>query len=257
MQRFTADDDLSGAEFRDTRLRGARFHGADLSGVVMRGVEVEGVDIDSPWLPHTGPLLVNGVDVAPFVEAELDRRFPGRAQRTAETPEDLRAAWAALEGAWADAVERAAGLPVDVVEQSVAGEWSFAQTLRHLVLATDLWFRKTVLEVDAPFHAFGLAHSDDQPGDGPLAGVAFTDEHPSFAAVLEARADRQGEVRAFLADVTTERLDEPRPNPWAPDHEETVRTCLHTVLEEEWEHLRYALRDLDTLTTAPAPAPTD
>ena len=160
----------------------------------------------------------------------------------------------AVQAAWATTVE---STPRSLVDAHVEDEWSLAQTLRHLVLATDLWFRKTVLEADDPFHPFGLAHDGDQPGGGPLAGAAFTEQHPSFAAVLEARADRQGEVRAFLADVTTERLDEPRRNPWAPDHEETVRTCLHTVLEEEWEHLRYALRDLDTLTTAPAPAPTE
>jgi hypothetical protein len=30
-----------------------------------------------------------------------------------------------------------------------------------------------------------------------------------------------------------------------PDYEETVLSCLHTILEEEWEHLRFAVRDLD------------
>jgi hypothetical protein len=36
-------------------------------------------------------------------------------------------------------------------------------------------------------------------------------------------------------------------NPWAPDHPETVLSCLHTILEEEWEHHRYAVRDLDAI----------
>jgi hypothetical protein len=30
-----------------------------------------------------------------------------------------------------------------------------------------------------------------------------------------------------------------------PDYEEAVLSCLHTILEEEWEHLRFAVRDLD------------
>src|SRR5512144_2210412 len=81
MARFTRSDELRGAEFVDADLRGARFVEADLSGVVMRGVQVEGADIDAPWLlSGEGSLLVNGIDVAPLVEAELNRRFPGRAE---------------------------------------------------------------------------------------------------------------------------------------------------------------------------------
>lgn len=40
-------------------------------------------------------LLVNGVDVVPLVDTELNRRFPGRELREAEDPDGLRAAWAA------------------------------------------------------------------------------------------------------------------------------------------------------------------
>ena len=38
-----------------------------------------------------------------------------------------------------------------------------------------------------------------------------------------------------------------RKNPWAPDHEESTLSCLHVILEEEWEHHRYAVRDLDAI----------
>src|SRR6478736_10112296 len=107
MATFTGSDDLAAAEFVDTDLRGARFVGADLSGVVMRGVQVDGADIDAPWLlSGDASLLVNGVDVAPFVAAELDRRFPGRSQQRAEDPDGLRAAWEAVEDTWAATVER-------------------------------------------------------------------------------------------------------------------------------------------------------
>ena len=78
MATFTRSDELQGAEFLDADLRGARFVKADLSGVVMRGVQLQGAEIDSPWLcDGDNFLLVNGVDVLPFVEAELNRRFPG------------------------------------------------------------------------------------------------------------------------------------------------------------------------------------
>jgi hypothetical protein len=99
---------LRGARFANTNLREARFVASDLSGVVMRGVDVQGAQIDAPWLLEgDGSLLVNDVDVAPFVDAELDRRFPGRAERRVSDPGGLRAAWAALEHSWAATRERA------------------------------------------------------------------------------------------------------------------------------------------------------
>jgi hypothetical protein len=73
----------------------------------------------------------------------------------------------------------------------------------------------------------------------------------SYAEVLEARAGRVAMVRDFLATVTSDELAATRKNPWAPDHPETTRSCLHVILEEEWEHHRYAVRDLDTIEAKP------
>ena len=157
---FGESDDLQGAEFVDVNLKGARFVGADLSGVVMRGVEVAAADIDAPWLLEGDTFLrVNGVDVIPFVEAELNARFPGRAERRAEDPEGLRAAWAAVERTWAVTLDRVAALPSGWRDVSVDGEWSFTQTLRHLVLATDMWLGRAILENEQPFHPLGLAYT--------------------------------------------------------------------------------------------------
>lgn len=97
-------------QFVDADLRGARFHRADLSGAVMRAVDVDGADIDAPWLSD-GSLLVNGVDVAEYVESELCRRFPGRERRTAQDPDGLRAAWSVLEDAWAAVLARVEAMP--------------------------------------------------------------------------------------------------------------------------------------------------
>jgi hypothetical protein len=247
MVTFTRADDLRGAEFVNADLRRARFVGADLSGVVMRGVQVEGAEIDAPWLHEDNGLRVNGVDVAPLVEAELNRRFPGRAERYAKDPAGLRAAWAALERTWAATLERVAAMPAGTVDESVAGEWSFAQTLRHLVLATDVWLRRSVLGIEHPFHPLGLAHASAEE-DG-LDMSVFTTGAPTYEEVLEARAGRVAMVREFIATVTPELLTEKRPNPWDPEYSETVRSCLHVILEEEWEHHRYAVRDLDVIAS--------
>jgi uncharacterized protein YjbI with pentapeptide repeats len=250
MAAFTRFDDLQGAEFVDTDLRGARFVGADLSGVVMRGVQVENADIDAPWLADGEFLRVNGVDVIPFVEAELNRRLPGRADRRAEDPDGLRGAWAALERTWAATLERVAAMPAGAVDVSVDGEWSFAQTLRHLVLATDMWLGQAILELEQPFHPLGLLDTGTE-ADGRDVSV-FTTVTPTYAEVLEARADRVARVRNFLAGVTSDELAATRKNPHDANGQETVLSCLHVILEEEWEHLRYALRDLEAIEASEA-----
>ncbi len=75
----------------------------------------------------------------------------------------------------------------------------------------------------------------------------FTTVTPSYAEVLEVRAGRVAMVRDFLATVTSDVLAETHHNPWAPEHPETTLSCLHVILHEEWEHHRYAVRDLDAI----------
>ena len=208
----------------------------------MRGVDVRGLDIDAPWLTD-GALLVNGVDVVPLVEAELNRRFPGRELRHAEDPDGLRAAWVALERAWAAAVDRVVSMPDGAADISIDGEWSFAQTLRHLTFATDAWLGKAILRLPQPFHPLGQPHAEYET-DG-LDMSIFPAARPTFAQVLDLRAERQTMVRDFLTGVTPELLAEPRPSAWSPEHEEPVLHCLHVIFDEEWEHLRFAVRDLD------------
>ncbi|MEV5967336.1 DinB family protein [Kribbella sp. NPDC051952] len=241
MATFGRSDELKEARFVDVNLRGARFLESDLSEVVMRGIDARNMDIDAPWISDKDSYLrVNGVDVSAFVEAELDRRFPGRSQRRAQDPEGLRSAWAAVEATWASTLERAAAMPAGSVDVSVDGEWSFAQTLRHLVHGTDMWMGRAILELDRPFHPIGQAYTADEAGSAPSA-------IPPYAEVLEVRADRLALVRDFIASVTPEELDAARKNPHSPARPETVRSCLHVLLDEAWEHHRFAVRDLDAI----------
>jgi hypothetical protein len=233
------------ARFVDEDLRGARFVRSALAGAVIRGGDVRGLDIDAPWLKG-GVLMVNGVDVVPFVEAELNQRFPGRSLRHADEPAGLRTAWAWVERAWAAAVERIRLMPAGSVDASVDGEWSFAQTLRHLVFATDAWLGKAILRLPQPFHPLGQPHAEYKTDGYDMS--LFTTARPAFADVLEVRAERQAQVRAFLATVTPQLLAEPRATVWSAEHEAPVLHGLNVILNEEWEHLRFALRDLDALT---------
>lgn len=246
-------ESLRSRTFKNRTLRESRFIGCDLGDVVVRGSDVAGLEIDSPWLLEGDTkLLVNGVDVVPLVDAELSRRFPGRELRGAADPDGLRAAWEVLERTWAATLDRVAAMPAGTVDASVDDEWSFAQTLRHLVMATDTWLGKAILEKEQPYHPIGLPN-DDNDTDAYDESVFYADTS-SFENVVEARAERQTMVREFLGSVISEELAQPRKNPHAPDYQETVLSCLHTILEEEWEHHRYAVRDLDTLGTAQSAA---
>jgi hypothetical protein len=236
--------DLTGARFRKVQLNDARFRMVDLSGVVMRDVSFSGATIDG----EIDGLQINGVPVAPLIEAELTRREPARGMLRASDPAGLRAAWAALEQSWSASYVRVAAMPAGTVDVSVEDEWSFAQTLRHLVFATDAWIG-AIQGNDRPFHPWGVPFTDlaefvERPDD---IGVD-KDAAPSYAEVLDLRADRVARVRDFLAGVSPERLAEECEGPiWEGGERLSVLRCLRVILNEECEHHRFAERDLDLI----------
>ena len=154
--------DLSGAELRAVDLTGARLRAVNLSGAVMRNVELAGVDIHG----EIGNLTINGVDIEPLVDAELDRRYPDRAKMRPAGPAGFREAWDILERLWGQTVERARRLPPELLHESVDGEWSFIETLRHLVFATDAWVRRAILGDPSPWDPLDLPWDEmpDTPG---------------------------------------------------------------------------------------------
>jgi hypothetical protein len=241
MTTYSGTDEFEGATFVRTSLRGATLRFSDVRGVTMRSVDVGGLDIDSHDLGF-GSLLVNGVDVVPLVEAELDRRFPGRELRTATTPDGLRAAWVAVQAAWQETV---AGTPPELVDAHVEDEWSLAQTLRHLVLATDAWLRGAILGVPQPFHEIGQLFTGAEEMGFDMS--VFRADPPPYDEVLAVRADHQQQVTDFLATCTVEVLAEERQDPWGGEWRPSVGDCVRVILDEEWAHLRYARRDLALL----------
>ena len=102
MTTYSGSKDFEGASFVNTSFKGATVRFSDVSGMTMRSVDVNGLEIDSHDL-FFGTLLVNGVDVVPLVDAELNRRFPGRELQNAQTVEGLREGWEAVQrtsGRW-------------------------------------------------------------------------------------------------------------------------------------------------------------
>ena len=249
--RFYAGEGGGSAQFRGARfdvadLRGARFTDCDLTGVTIRDGWLVNVSISG----YLSNVTVNGVDVTDFVNAELDRRHPERVQfREGQSADDVRAIWDTIERLWAQATERAGRLPTAVLDQQVNEEWSFAQTLRHLVFITDAWASRTVLDQEVPYHPLGLPQSWYPAADAAALGIDLT-ARPGYDEVLAARADRMAVMRRIVADLTDEdlgRLCRRSPAPGYPDEKRTVIDCIAVVMDEEIEHHRFALRDLALL----------
>ncbi|HET7014240.1 MAG TPA: DinB family protein [Streptosporangiaceae bacterium] len=236
--------DLSGALMRAVDLADARFLGVNLTGAVMRGVELVNVDIYGELQNVT----INGVDVWPLVDAELSRRYPDRAKMRPSDPAGFVEAWDTLERLWNKTVERARQLPPELLHESVGGEWSFIETLRHLVFASECWVSRAMLGDPTPWHALSLPW--DEMRDTP--GVPRDREvRPSLDAVLELRRDRMATVRRVIEGLTDASLaadTEPVEGVgWPPPRSFPVREVLSVVLNEEWEHRLYAERDLAVL----------
>ncbi len=266
------DEDMSGSTFQRVRLRGATFEDADLSGISLRSIWMKDADLRGVMLPDVrmrgmgfrdveidgeieGRFVLNGVDVAPLVEAELNRLDPDRALLRPTDADGFRAAWAMLERRWAALVARARTFPPEQLHASVGGEWSFVQTLRHLAFATECWLLRAIQGEPRPWQPLSLPW-DEAP---PTEGVPHDrDARPDLDAALALRLERAGRVRAHIATLTDEELagmTVPVTEPGWPESESfPVRECLLTILREEWEHRRFAERDLDALEAGAAGA---
>ncbi len=247
------DQDLSGARFERVSLRDARMHRINFSGAKIRGAAFHNVHMIGLELWNveiTGELnnvTINGVDVAPLVEAELNRRMPERAKMRPTDVAGFQEAWAILGRLWAETVESARSLPEDLLHDSVGGEWSFIQTLRHLNFASNVWVARMIMGNPSPWHRLDLPW-DEAPGwdDIPWDREA----RPALDTVLAERGERQAMVGRVIGSLTDEQLASTvsctAPG-WPQLEDFPFKECLLIVLNEEWEHRCFAERDLATL----------
>ena len=250
MTTYSGTKEFEGATFVRASFKGATLRFSDVSGVTMRGVDLDGLDVDSHDL-FFGSLIVNGVDVVPFGDAARTRQGPGRELPKSQTVAGRREGWVAVQSAWQETVE---GTPPDLVDAHVEDEWSLAQTLRHLVLATDAWLHGGILRMQQPFHEIGQIFTGAAEMGFDLS--IFRTTPPAYEEILAVRAERQGQVTEFLATATPELLAEERDDPWGGgDWHPTVGDCVRVILEEEWAHLRYVRRDLALLREASPASP--
>lgn len=238
--------DLSGSTFYDVDLADTDFRSVNFARVRMRGVDLCDVEISG----ELKNVVINGIDVVPLVEAERERRDPLLAKMRPADADGFREAWTILDDLWAGTIDRARKLTPEQLNAPVEDEWSFLQTLRHLVFATDSWVRRALLGDPAPWHPLGLSWAEAEArylGDF----TPLWDARPSLEEVLALREDRVSGVREVLKTLTDEKLNgqtTPVGGPgWPPPEAMPVREVLGTVLNEEYLHRQYAERDLDRL----------
>jgi len=241
---------LTGTDFHEVRFNDAHFRDVDLRGIDVRGAvmtgKLRGVELwDVELSGEIGRLVVNGVDVGPYVEAELDRLMPERVLMRPSDPDGFRTGFATIERLWDGTVERAQRLPPEALHRSVDGEYSFIQTLRHLGFATACWVGMALGD-PKPWHPFDLPW-DEAPG---WEDVPWDREiQPSLDEVLAVRAVRRALIHGVLDGLTQNELDRvvsPIANGHPPETV-PVAKCLRVVLNEEWEHRLYAERDLTAI----------
>jgi hypothetical protein len=229
-------------------LKDASIRDSDLSGTRLRGVNFSNVSITDSWVFNTNisglisGLVINGVEVEPLIEAELDRRHPERTMLRPTDVEGVQTALDVVDAMWEPTIERARQLPVSRLHERVNDEYSFVETLRHLLFATDAWLTRMVLRVPDGYHEWGVY--PDLPPDAP------PDTRPDLDAVLEVRAERVARLRGYLATATPSDLSsvQSAPDPTGhPQGAHKVIDCFRLILREEWWHHQYATRDLAVL----------
>jgi hypothetical protein len=210
--RTFTDMNLSNTRWRETMLVNARF-----SGLIIG-------------------LVINDIEVAPLIDAEMTRRHPERAKLRPGSVAEVREAWAVIEEQWESTKARAASLSEAALQERVDDEWSCAETFRHLVFVTDMWISGNALGNPPNPHPWGMPPSFVRG----MAGID-ADASPTWAEVVPVREGRMAIVRELIDGLSDDGLQVKR-----GDH--TVLGCLHTQLNEEWHHNWFANRDLDRLT---------
>ena len=229
------EGDLTEAVFWGADMTGARFRDVNFTGARISHSWVVDVDIDA----FVDKLVVNGVDVTDYVN-ERDEWYPVRAMIRASDPDGLRAAWAALDEVWAPTIARAKAMGEDKAQESVDEEFSFVQTVRHLVFAMEKWFNVPIL--GETFHAMGS--TEHRLARLPLARTRLQGQAIARRSARRARRSCR-EVSRLPGQCRCCGL--PARSRGARERQATVLDCLQTVMEEEFWHNRYAQRDLAVL----------
>jgi hypothetical protein len=197
--------DLSGAVFRDVNLCGARFEDVNLGDATIRNANLGGLQIVDANIVG---LTIFGIPVDTLIEAELERRNPGRVRlrlTDPHDPEEVRAVMEHLDEVRRQFCEALRAADVhSLVTRPTAEKWSALEHVRHLVFAEDLYLNRWILRNTEPWNRLGLlpAFLARDPNYADVGSQPTND----LEAVLVAWEEINAHVRAFVADVASAEL---------------------------------------------------
>lgn len=230
--------DMAGSVFRDVNLGGAVFEDVNLAGATIRNANLEGMRIEDA---NIDGLTVFGFRVDALIEAELDRRDPERARlkmRDPYDPEAVREVMARLEELRAAFRQRLRATDAGLLAaRPSADEWSALENVRHMLFAEDLYLNRLMLQNDKPWNRLGLLPDFLLSREG-YAGVG-SEPSDDVETVLAAWDALHADLRAFLVDLTSEKLHSPARN---LDGEliRTVGEILQGLANHDLGHIRQA-----------------
>ena len=117
------------------------------------------------------------------LRGELDRVHPERVRLRPCDLAGMKEAMDLVDQMWTPNSRPGAAFAVREVPSRVDGEYSFVETLRHLLFAGDAWLRRMVLHGPDPFHEWGVPPN-------PPAHVS-PDTGPALEDVVSVREARQ------------------------------------------------------------------
>ena len=106
---------------------------------------------------------------------------------------------------WTETIGSARALPEAGLNQNVDGEWSFVQTLRHLLFVSDSWVSRGMLGVRVPHHPLGLP-----PTGMKAVRVSTSTPARAWTQVLRLRAERTRMVDRVMTLLTDAELGDER-----------------------------------------------
>jgi uncharacterized protein YjbI with pentapeptide repeats len=239
---------MAGSAFRDVNLSGATFEDVNLAGVTIRNANLAGAAIRDANLAdlriedaNIGGLTVFGFRIDELIEAELDRRDPERVRlrmRDLYDPEAVREVLARLEELRAAFRQRLRATDAGLLAaRPSADEWSALEVVRHLLFAEDLYLNRFILQNDKPWNRLGLLPDFLQPRAGyEDVGRESSDD---LETVLAAWDVAHADMRAFLLDLTPEKLHSPARN-LDGERTRTVGHILQGLAQHDLEHIRQA-----------------
>jgi hypothetical protein len=237
--------DYRGESFEMATFAGARFRAVDFTDVKMVDVMLVNANLSG----MIEGLVINGIDVAPLVDAEIRRLYPEREKFFGRDLKKLRTAWSTVCTRWDATIARAETMHASVWTQRVDGEWSVGETLRHLVFVIDAWIGRVVFGDPSPYHPLALPPTfatDLELGGGD----------PEPGEIIAAYRNRLGIVERWLNGLSNDDLDRTCRTPdtfgYPIAGEYPLIRCIWTLIDEWWWHRLFAERDLDLIDSGEA-----